>query len=170
MRIGLTLQNYNRILRNLRSAGLEIKEDFKGDLIKQGANIRDRAKDVLIERSKQRTNQRYWTGALHNAIFSRPTVREDNIVGISVGVDERQAPYAEWVEIGHYLVAGDFGSQRGMWWEGYHFMETAFAEIAPQIPNQISNTVKIKLNKFDQGRQTRHRDTGRFVKGFRIQD
>lgn len=169
MKIGLSLNNYNETLKNLRLAGFQIKNDFKADIIDYGGKIRDRAKQILAEESKRRTNQRYWTGRLHDSIESRITQRDDEIVGISVGPDSRRAPYAEWVEIGHYIVSGPFGAQRGPWWEGYHYMERAFTEIAPEIPNQIANTLSVSLTKFDQGRRTRrtrHRTTGRFVKGF----
>lgn len=166
MKVSLSLQNYNRILKNLQNAGLEIKNNFKGDLIKQSGEIRDRAKAILVEESSRRTNQRYWTGRLHESIESRQVIREENIVGTSVGVDLRKAPYAEWVEIGHYRVAGDFGSERGDWWEGYHFLERAFAEIGSQIPNQIANTLKVTLKNFDvSGGRFRHQTTGRFVRG-----
>lgn len=166
MKVFLSLQNYRRMTNTLAQAGFEIKDTFTGDLIQQSARIRDRAKEVLAEESRKRTNQRYWTGRLHEAIESKVVTREGSAVGTSVGVDLRKAPYAEWVEIGHYKVAGDFGSERGDWWEGYHFLERAFAEIGPEISSQIAKTIRIQLKNFESSAgRFRHGTTKRFVKG-----
>jgi len=131
-----------------------------GELIQQGGQIRNLAREILVSESQQRTGQKYWTGRLYDAIQSRPVIREENVIGISIGVDERSAPYAEWVEIGH---STGFNAD---WWEGYHFMEQAFAQLGPEIDSKIASTLKVTMKKYDV-RKTgfAHRGTGRFVKG-----
>ena len=169
MKLTLTVQNYNTILRSLQRAGIEIKEDFKSQIVDYGGEIRNRAREILSEESSRRTNKRYWTGKLYDAIESRFVTREDNLVGVSVGVDMRSVPYAEWVEIGHYLVGGTFGLQRGDWWEGYHYLERAYTEIAPDIPSKISQTLKVSLRKYElAGMQIRHKVTGESLHEFSI--
>jgi len=166
MKVTLSLKNYDRMIKTLNLANTTVKQQLIDGLVDNGKKLRDRARKVLDEESASRTNKRYWTGNLHEAIESRVMIREDNVAGISVGVDMRKAPYAEWVEIGHYLVAGSFGSDRGDWWEGYHYLERAFLEVGQDIPNQIANTLKVTLRNFDV-RKTgfAHKTTGRFVKG-----
>jgi len=58
-----------------------------------------------------------------------------------VGPDMRMAPYAEWVEFGHFRAVGDYQSQRGRWWEGHHYMEEAFLT----QKDSIMNSIKVKL-------------------------
>ena len=87
-----------------------------------------------------------------------------NIFNISVGPDMRTAPYAEWLEIGHYTGLG--AKYGGTWWEGYHYLEGAYAEIGPSIPKQIAKTLSVALNKFSMSAgRIRHKTTGRFVAG-----
>ena len=168
MKLTLTIRNYNTILRSLRRAGVEIKKDFKSEIVDHGKELRDRAKEILTEESERRTNKRYWTGKLHDAIESRLVIREDNLIGVSIGVDLRSVKYAEWVEFGHYTGFGaGFG---GGWWEGYHYLERAYTELAPKIPNQIIRTLRIYLKKYEvAGLQVSHRATGQQLGSFDIQ-
>jgi len=68
----------------------------------------------------------------------------------------RVAPYAEWVEFGHRS------------WKGYHYLESAYIELAPEISDNISKTLKISLNNFARtaNQRTKNLNTGRFVSGF----
>jgi hypothetical protein len=164
MKLTLTVQNYNTILRSLQRSGIEIKENFKGQIVDYGKEIRNRAKEILSEESTRRTNKRYWTGRLYDAIESRHVIREDNIVGISVGVDLRDVRYAEWVEIGHY-------DSWKNWWEGYHYLERAYTEVAPEIPGKIAQTLKTVLRKYQlAGLQVKHRRTGEVLHTFDFVD
>lgn len=160
MKVHLSLSNFNRMKKTLNDVGFEFRDTFTGELVKQSGQISKRAKEILSEKSQSRTSKRYWTGRLHDAIESRIVEREGSVVGTSVGVDLRKAPYAEWVEVGHSM-----GYDAG-WWEGYHFLEGAFAELGPQIPNQISSTLKVTLKRFaSSGGRFRNTNTGRFVRG-----
>ena len=183
MKLGLSLAGVNATLRNLENVDIVIDKNFKQELVEQGKRIRDKAKQILEEKSAQRTNKKYWTGKLQEAIKLTigksvtwgyalgdqkyvPERRE--ALTISIGPDMRTAPYTEFVEIGHYLVAGEFGESRGGWWEGYHYLEGAYTQIAPEIPAKIAETAKIALNQFGRTRsdRTRHLKTGRFVAGW----
>ena len=77
------------------------------------------------------------------------------------------APYAEWVEIGHFIHAGYYNT-KGDWWEGYHYMEKAYVEMESEIPAKISETLKVSLSNFARtaSKRTRHKTTGRFVSGW----
>jgi hypothetical protein len=162
MKVSLSLNEYNRTLKNLQRAGVEIPNTLRSELINQSYQIRDRAKQILEDKSQKRTNKKYWTGNLQSSIRADVVEREGQVVGISIGPDLREAKYAEWVEIGHFTGLG------GGWWEGYHYLEGAYTEIAPKINDQITRTLKVTLRHFEQGSRTRHRTTGRFVKGFTI--
>jgi hypothetical protein len=162
MKVNLSLHNYNRMLKTLDLAETSLKQKFIDEIVDSGNKIKNRAREVL----RDRATAGYWTGRLHDSIESKPVIREDNVAGVSVGVDLRKAPYAEWVEIGHYIAVGPFGSERGRWWEGYHYLETAFAELGPKLPSQIANTLKVSLKNFDvRSTGFAHKTTGRFVSG-----
>jgi len=171
LKLGLSLSGINQTVKNLEEAGIIIPKDFNTELIDQGRKLRDRAREILARESQRRTSQRYWTGKLEESI--KMEVTEDwkwktgKSLSISVGPDMRVAPYAEWIEIGHYLVGGAFGTKRGGWWPGYHYMEGAYTELAPKIPGEITKTLRVSLNKFSQtaSKRIRHLKTGRFVSG-----
>jgi len=157
-------------IRNLKELGFVVDHNFKTDLVEQGKKLRDKAKEILETKSQQRTNKRYWTGKLQEAIKLyvgetasygyagnigfKPETRK--ALNISVGPDMRVAPYAEWVEIGHHD------------WEGYHYLEGAYVELAPEIPANIAKTLRITLNKFARtaSQRTRNLKTGRITPGF----
>jgi len=157
-------------IRNLKELGFVVDHNFKTDLVEQGKKLRDKAKEILETKSQQRTDKRYWTGKLQESIklyvgelttygyegntSFQPETRKS--LNISVGPDMRAAPYAEWVEIGH----SD--------WEGYHYMEGAYVELAPEIPNNIAKTLKVTLNKFARtaNQRTQNLKTGRIASGF----
>ena len=184
MRIQFTLQNMNRMKNTLEQAGFEIKDNWKGEMLKKGYEIRDRAKEVLEQRSMERTNKQYWTGRLQSAIVGEPILREDNIFGFTIRVDDRIArsynneAYGEWVEFGHLVERSlDQRSEEGKffeeyWWEGYHFMQQAYVEIAPTIEPQIANTTRAIIKKFEaRAGRAAHQRTGKFIKesaGLRI--
>jgi len=147
---------------------------LKTDLVEHGKEIRDKAKEILENRSQQETGKKYWTGKLQESInlyiggeisygyetgtSFKPETRES--LSISVGPDMRVAPYAEWVEIGHYK------STSKDWWEGYHYLEGAYAEVAPKMSDNITKTVKIALTKFERtaNQRTRHGKTNNLLK------
>lgn len=173
MKLSLSLSGINNTIASLQNAGITIQKDFKSELINQGNEIRDKAKEILQERSEQRTGQAYWTGRLYNAIKTTIDQNYDTseMIGISVGVDLREAKYGEWVEIGHRKVSG-WSTKKDVsgaeWWEGYHFLEDAYLNIAPTIAKQIADTLAIKLTHFARGTRTKSTTTGKFVKGFNI--
>jgi len=163
-------------IRNLKELDFVVRGNFKIDLVAQGKKIRDRAKEILEAKSKQRTGKKYWTYKLQNAIKLHvgelttygykggtefePETRKS--LSISVGPDMRVAPYAEWVEIGHYK------STSKDWWEGYHYMEGAYVEVAPEISSNIAKTLKVTLNRFARtaNQRTQNLKTGRITSGF----
>jgi len=170
MKIGLSLSGINATLKNLQSAGVVVQSNFNESLVESGKQLRDRAKEIL----EGKVNPMYSTGRLRDSI--NMNIGEETgawsgqqSLNISVGPDMRIAPYAEWVEFGHYMVSGwaSKGSGGGSWWEGHHYMEGAWTEISPTIPKQISDTINLSLNNFARSVQrTRHKTTGKFVKGF----
>jgi hypothetical protein len=167
MKIGMSLSGINTTIKNLNDLGLVINKDFRSGLVNQGNTIRDRAKEILEEQSISRTGKKYWTGQLKNAIKSTIKTNETEMIGIEVGVDLRSARHGEWVEIGHRITNPWTGKPTGSWWEGYHYLESAYLEVGPTISKKISDTLKVSLTHFSKevGR-TRSKSTGRFVKGF----
>ena len=167
MKIGLSLSGINQTIQNLKSVGFSLQTDFKGELIEQGKTLRNKAKEILETESQRRTNKRFWTGKLQESINLHVNVQSGGMTGITVGPDMKKAPYAEWVEIGHFVHGGWYGT-KGDWWEGYHYMEKAYADVAPEIPNKIAETMKVNLNNYARSasKRTRHVRTGKFVKGW----
>lgn len=167
MKLGMSLHGINQTIKNLESVGFLLQTNFKSDLIQQGKDLKDKAKEILADESQKRTSQRYWTGKLQDSIKMNININKKEMVGISVGPDMRTAPYAEWVEIGHYEHGGFYGT-RGNWWEGYHYMEKAYVEMEDKIPAQITQTLQVTLNRFARtvSKRTRHKTTGRFVAGW----
>jgi len=166
MKLKLNLTQMNTTTNNLRRAGIEITHNFKAELADAGNEVAQKAREILERESDKRTNKRYWTGKLRDSIKSDVTEQTgefgEKVMGVSIGPDMRTAPYAEWVEIGHYTGWGpQYG---GEWWEGYHYMEQAFAEVAPKIPEKMRKSLKVTLSKFDRaGGKTKSRTTGQSV-------
>lgn len=163
MKVGLSLSGVNASLASLRQAGVIIESDFTGQLIENGKLLRDKAKEIL----EGKVNPIYSTGNLRDSIELN-VLSKDNI---TVGPDMRKAPYAEWVEFGHYMTGGwtiKGGNVKGArWWEGHHYMENAWLEVSPNITKQVTDTLKVKLNSFAKGAgRIRHQTTGRFVAGW----
>lgn len=167
MKLGLSLSGINQTIKNLEGAGFVLQTNFKSELINQGKSLKNKAKEILERESSLRTNKRFWTGKLQDSIEMNILHEKGDIIGISVGPDMRKVPYAEWVEIGHYVYGG-FYSTKGDWWEGYHYMEQTYAEVEPNIAKQIADTLKVKLNSYARtaSKRTQHKKTGRFVAGF----
>jgi hypothetical protein len=135
----------------------------------QGNALRDRAKEILEEQSQLRTNKRYWTGRLKNSIKSTMVTDEKEMTGIQIGVDLRSARHGEWVEIGHRITNPWTGKPTGAWWDGYHYLESAYLELSPMIAKQISDTLSVSLTHFSRSAgRTRSKATGRFTKGFNV--
>ena len=77
-------------------------------------------------------------------------------IDIRVGPDLRIAPYAEYVEFGHYkrggskeylLSSGGVGGSN--WWEGYHYMEEAWEDVAPTIYYDVVGNLNLELKKYE---------------------
>lgn len=170
MKIGLSLSGINATLKNLQDSGIVVKTNFNESLVESGKQLRDKAKEILTNK----VNPVYSTGRLRDSInlnIGQETGAwsGQESLNISVGPDMRIAPYAEWIEFGHYMVSGwsSKGTGKGEWWEGHHYMEGAWLEVSPTISKQVADTINIKLNNFARSVQrTRHKKTGRFVGGF----
>jgi len=167
MKIGLSMSGVNQTIENLGVMESLSKEEFKELLIKQGESLRDKAKEILESESISRTNPRYWTGKLQGSIKSEVTETTRNRVRLSVGPDMRVAPYAEWIEIGHYVHGGHYQT-RGKWWPGYHYMEKAYVEMEGEIIDKIGRELEVSLNKFARSvsKRTLHKTTGQIRKGW----
>jgi len=167
LKLGISLSGINQTTKSLGVIEPLLKEEFKRLLIEQGESLRDRAKEILESESIRRTDPRYWTGKLQRSIKSEVTETTRDRTRLSVGPDMRIAPYAEWVEIGHYVHGGWYGV-KGDWWEGYHYMEKAYVEMEGEIIDKIGRGLKISLNKFARSasKRTVHKTTGKYVKGW----
>jgi hypothetical protein len=167
MKIAFSLDGINQTIKNLNEVGVVINTNFKSELLNQGNELRDKAKQILEEQSQLRTNKRYWTGRLQNAIKTKMVTNETEMTGVEVGVDLRSARHGEWVEIGHRVANPYTGKViAGSWWEGYHYLEGAYLEVSPTIAKQIGDTLKVSLTHFARlGGRTRSKSTGRFTKG-----
>ena len=130
----LTLEGKAQSMFNLVNIDNKLKRNYLEELYNSGIEIRDTAK--LILRSK--VNPKWSTGKLEESI---DVAFNPNVPSMRVGPDMRMAPYAEWVEFGHFTAVGDYQSQRGEWWEGHHYMEEAFLT----QKDSIMNSVKVKL-------------------------
>jgi len=173
MKLELSLSEVDTTIANLQKAGFVIQSSFADQLVEAGKKLKDRAKEILDDK----VNPIYSTGRLRDSIELNFGERTDAWSGIkslniTVGPDMRIAPYAEWVEFGHYMTGGwrAKGNIKGArWWEGHHYMEGAWLEISPEITKQIADTLKVKLNDFDfdrSAKRVRHRTTGHFVAGY----
>jgi len=167
VKLGLSLSGINQTIKNLESVGFLLQTDFKSELIQQGKSLRDKAKEILADESQRETGQKYWTGKLQDSIQMKINQETGQMVGISVGPDMRTAPYAEYIEVGHFIHGGFYGT-KGNWWEGYHYMEKAYIEMKDEIPAKIAETLKVSLNRFARSasKRTVHKTTRRFVKGW----
>jgi len=174
MKIHMSLNGINDTIKSLEEMGLTIPGNVKTSLIDSTNEIRDRAKAILEEQSESRTGKKYWTGRLQNAIKTEIVTDETDVTGTRVGVDLRDPSirYAEWVEVGHRIIQWhsktkeDIFVGSGAWWEGYHYLESAYLEVSPTIGSKITDTVRESFRYFSfKGGRTRNVRTGRFSKG-----
>lgn len=178
MKLGLSVQGSQGIITSLNGLAGAVGSDAVFELIKIGQEIRDKAKEIL----EGKTNPEYSTGKLRNSIKSTVVEQKggaDEItsVSVSVGPDMREAPYAEWVEFGHYMTGGYVSSGGKIaagtrWWEGHHYMEGAWTEISANITTRIKNTLSVSLNNYIKSGGSAHRrksndQPGRLVGNFK---
>jgi len=170
MKLNIKMASVRPLIDRLTQINQGIKDEFIDGIANTAATMAEDARVILEERSEQRTGKRYWTGNLQQSIDINPTTSAGEITGVSVGPDMRKAPYAEWIEYGHYRVAGDFGGDQGEWWEGYHYMEEAYAKNKDKFIKDIEKGLKTVLSKdltnfgTGPGGSVRHKLTGQFVK------
>jgi hypothetical protein len=165
VKLGLSLSGVNNSINNVKEILPIITEDFTGKLIDGAYAIKDKAKEILNSKVNP-VPTGYSTGKLSNSIKANILDKNRN----SIGPDMREVPYAEWIEVGHYMTGGwvKKGNIKGArWWEGHHYMEGAWLEISPTIIPKIAETLNIKMNSFARSvKRTRHKTTGRFVSGW----
>ena len=163
MKLVIDNTEVNKISDSLKSMGVVLNTDLNESLRRKAYDLRDKAREILAGKINP---SGYSTGNLSESIG----VNETSSGRFSVGPDMRKAPYAEWVEFGHFMVSGwaTKGNTKGSrWWEGYHYMEGAWSEVSKNLISQISANLKVVLQKYgvSKGGQIRHLGTGRFIKG-----
>jgi len=185
VKLGLSMSGVNDTIKVLGNIyGVSVDEMKKG-LVKNVKEIRDKAKEIL--ENKVSKDPRYSIGTLRDSIgvtsgnieteygsqnvaTGRWAKKQSKPFSVSVGPDMRKAPWADWVEIGHYMTGGwvKKGNIKGArWWEGHHYMEGAWLEVSPKIIPKIAETLSVKMNSFARSaKRTRHKTTGRFVAGW----
>jgi len=172
MKIHMSLNGINDTIKNLEDMGLVIPGNVKTSLIDSTNTIRDRAKMILEEQSESRTGKKYWTGKLQDNIKSEIVTDDKTVTGTRVGVDLRSVRYAEWVEVGHRIMQWhskkdpDEFVGSGAWWDGYHYLESAYLEEEPKIASKIRDTVRETFKHYSfKGGRSRNVQTGRFSRG-----
>lgn len=189
MKTTLTYRGTKESIYGLEGATNHIKQKFFDNLVVKADLIKWKARDNLEESI---INEEESTGKLRESIktaINGNVVMQDGIfrykkgasggmggkfadksssIEITVGPDMREAPYAEYVEFGHYKRAGSkkyyeySGGMKGSnWWEGYHYMENAWNDVSPDIYDDIVKNMKEELRWYDGtfGKIT-HRTTG----------
>ncbi len=99
------------------------------------------------------------TGTLRDSIA---ITFNPNIPEARVGPDMRQAPYAEWVEFGHF-------QRDGKWLPGQHYLDRAYRDSKDKMIGVIQAGLANALSNYGRnvnaGRVT-HKTTGQFVGRF----
>ena len=174
----------DRIKKNLDVAGLTVNMTTKQYMQKATDAMRDRAKLNLAESSiayissKSKTGHSYWTGKLQRNIRSEIVDSGKNHIKTSVGVDLDEVEYAEWVELGHrtgikhqgaknryYIKYKKKTSNKKVWWEGYHYLERAFLELAPKMTAELRKSINVEFEQFTKESGVMKTDYGRLTKG-----
>jgi hypothetical protein len=153
MKFTMSVKGMNESLQNLSKAGFAIETNFYNKLIDEARNLQRKAQEILNEV----TNPIYSTGKLAASI----EVNALDKGRISVGPNASKAPYAEWVEFGHYMTGGALqGSQTfakggkvqgARWWEGHHYMEKAWLQEGQSIPSKVADTLRVNLQHYEMG-------------------
>jgi len=170
----MSLDGINKTIKNLEDMGLVINTNVKSTLIDKSREMELRAKQILGEKALRhyiQTGRTYWTGNLQKNIETEIVADEKTVTGTAVGVS-KAIKYAEWVEIGHRIMQWHSKTNpknftgSGAWWEGYHYLESAYLEVAPTISSKITDTVQVILSNFSRkGGRTRSKATGKFTRG-----
>ena len=101
------------------------------------------------------------TGKLRDSITATYNLKAPAAIHptVVVGPDMRIAPYAEFVEFGHFLRNGES-------WPGAHYMYRAYKDNKEKIADIVKVNLQGALKYYGQGiGGARHLRTGRFVGG-----
>ena len=169
--VRLGLKGAGTTLRNFDGLDKRLREKHKEWLYEGAKRIEKAAKEIL----QSRVNPIYSTGKLGGSIHTTFNPTEPQPYA-RVGPDMRVAPYAEWVEYGHFMVGG-WGGGGGRWWEGHHYMRDAFLQERGNIMNSIEADLAHELKYYPYlgydykweltywGPRARSITTGRYAKG-----
>ena len=147
---------YSAKLTNAKQAAIKssatptvLKNIFFGEIRKETRRLYEIAKRNAFEYPDQPT------GRLASAIRMGFVESKYALTG-SVIVDQRIAPYAEFVEFGHF--AGPKESAKRTFVPGLHYMETAFLEVRADSRRRVESGIQPKLRWYDN--PGTHRVTG----------
>lgn len=147
---------YSAKLTNAKQAAIKssatpkvLKNIFFGEIRNEVRRFYEIAKRNAFEYPEQPS------GRLASAVRMDFVERKYTLTG-SVIVDQRVAPYAEFVELGHF--AGPKESAKRTWVPGLFYMESAFLEVRADSRRRVESGIQPKLRWYDN--PNTHRGTG----------
>ena len=184
MYITLKTKNVENARKNAVNLDGSLKKWFLNDIYKAATDIEKRSKEILKSKTHYewvRPGEHHTPGRLAGSIHTTPESAEqlDNRnPRVRVGPNLRIAPYAEWVEFGHFMTGGGARKIGGKWkyggktwwWKGYHYMSEAAREKRATFKGELTTSFTSELSHYgfvqtERGVRIRHLRTGRFVGG-----
>lgn len=153
LKFKIGIEGISKTIENVEKLEGAVKQAYLNKLTESANKFRDKAKEVL----HNSVNPEYSTGKLESTITS---VVDENRLTARVGPDMRIAPWAEWVEFGHFT-----GAWSNVWWSGHHYMFRAWQEIKDEVAREITKELAnaLKNYKVTTNKAVQHKRTGKFV-------
>lgn len=188
MYVTLKVKNVENAKKNAVNLDGSLKRWFLKEVYDSAKDIEERSKEILMSKAHYRwvrPGEHHTPGRLAGSIHVTPESVEQldnrNPV-VRVGPNLRIAPYAEWVEFGHYMVGAGLAAykskktgkwiypEKRRWWRGYHYMGEAAREKRASLPNELTTSFTSEMTNYgfirtSKGVRIRHLRTGRFVGG-----
>jgi len=152
LKFKIGIAGISKTIENVEKLEQAVKQAYLNKLTESANKFRDKAKEVL----HNSVNLEYSTGKLESSINS---VIDEKRLTARVGPDMRIAPYAEWVEFGHFI------GLSGQWWSGHHYMSRAWLEIKDEVAEEITKEIANALKNYaiTTNNRVQHKGTGKFV-------
>ena len=133
LKISVSIPKFDEVLARTNKRWTAVKKRVQSEIPNYLYSVQQTAQTII-------RNEAYETGALHNSI--RVNVAGDRMSG-NVIADMRTAPYAEWVEFGHFA----WGKA---WIPGVYYMTRAMAYNRPKIKEATAGFIEA-FRYYDEG-------------------
>jgi hypothetical protein len=162
LKFKISLTDQASILKNVKMLDPKMKEAYRENVVQVAKDFAESSQQALDEAIKANPNfEKYKKYHKYGNLKESITYKVDHRrLTARVGPDLRKAPYAEWVEFGHW--AGAFSD---VWFSGYHYMYKGWLRVKDEAKRAITKSLANELKYYARtvNNMAKHKKTGKFV-------